>query len=169
MNHKSKARSSKRRRWKETYHKKHKRKPPDKPPDDNSDHILIRPAKRQHSNTHNRISAALRSLLQRRIIPQHIKPATKLFGRRFKTLQLHHKITRRLHRSRLYHRRRHTHTTTPWLPQKQPACCGDGQTRREQAHGDPQQCDWCSLATHHLILCWETTLMLVLQRVVSSS
>jgi len=56
-----------------------------------------------------------------------------------------------------------------WSPFDVKDGCGDGQTRREQAHGGPQQCDWCSLATHHLILCWDTTLMLVLQRVVLDS
>eukprot|EP00956_Cyclotella_meneghiniana_P003517 scaffold4339_cov53-Cyclotella_meneghiniana.AAC.2 len=150
MNHKSKARSSKRRRWKETYHKKHKRKPPDKPPDDDSDHILIRSAKRKQSNTHNRVTAALRSLLQHRIIPHNLKPATILFGRRFNTLQIRHTISRRLHRSRLYRRRRHTHHTTPWLPKKQQACLCNTCVSLDRPKTHVKLCQTCDSNTIHL-------------------
>ena len=150
MNHKSKARSSKRRRWKETYHKKHKRKPPDKLPDDDSDHILIRPAKRKQSKTHNRVTAALRSLLQHRIIPHNLKPATILFGRRFNTPQIHHTISRRLHRSRLYRRRRHTHHTPQWLPKKQQACLCNTCVSLDRPKTHVKLCQTCDSNTLHL-------------------
>ena len=147
MNHKSKARSYKRRRWKENYYKRHRRKQQHQQP---NNLIQIRPAKRQRRRAPPRINKHTFSHTTQPTLPQHIHKATILFRRRFNTINPHQKSTRQLIRLRSYRRRSRPLHTPPWLPRRQLACLCNTCVSLDRPKTHVKLCHKCDANTKHL-------------------